>query len=84
MTMPVSDAGLNYKGQFDIGAQERMKTGIGDVSAWRIRLSLYDDKNRPVGRNLALWISDDPRRLPVKLQAELAVGSFNLTLRQAQ
>ena len=84
MTMPVSDSGINYKGQFDIGAVERVKTGLGELSAWRIRLTLFDDKNRTVGRNMALWISDDARRLPVKLQAELTVGSFNLILRDAR
>ena len=84
MTMPVSDSGINYKGQFDIGALERVKTGLGELSAWRIRLTLFDDKNRTVGRNMALWISDDARRLPVKLQAELTVGSFNLILRDAR
>lgn len=84
MTMPVSDNGINYKGQFEIGAPERVKTGAGEVSAWRLRLSLFDDKNQPVGRNMAIWLSDDARRLPVKLQADLAVGSFNLVLRDAR
>ena|SRR6266508_1343959 len=84
MTMPVSDDGVNYKGQFEIGAAERVRTGIGDVSAWRVQVTLFDDKNRTVGRNMALWISDDTRRLPVKLQAELTVGSFNLVLREAR
>jgi hypothetical protein len=84
MTMPVSDDGINYKGQFEIGAVERVRTGIGELSAFRIKLMLGDDKNRAVGRNLAIWISDDARRLPVKLQAELTVGSFNLTLRDAR
>ena len=84
MTMPVSDDGINYKGQFEIGAVERVRTGIGELSAFRITLMLVDDKNRAVGRNLAIWISNDARRLPVKLQAELTVGSFNLTLRDAR
>jgi hypothetical protein len=84
MTMPVSDDGINYKGQFEIGAVERVTTGIGELSATRIKLMVFDDKNQAVGRNLALWISDDARRLPVKLQAELTVGSFNLILRDAR
>jgi len=84
MTMPVSDGGSNYKGQFEIGAPERVKTGLGELSAYRLKLSLVDDKNKPVGRNIALWLSDDPRRLPVKLQADAPVGSFNLTLREAR
>jgi len=28
-----------------------------------------------------LWLSDDARRLPVRLEAELAVGRFVLLLR---
>lgn len=84
MTMPVSDDGINYKSQFEIGASERVRTGLGDLSAARIKLTLFDDKNKQVGRNLALWISDDARKLPVKMQAELTVGSFNLTLRDAR
>jgi len=84
MTMPVSDGGTNYKGQFDISGPERVRTGLGDVSAFKLRLALADDKSKPVGRNIAMWISDDARRLPLKVQAELAVGSFNLTLREAK
>jgi hypothetical protein len=30
-----------------------------------------------------LWISTDARHLPVKLRVDLAVGSINLTLRDA-
>lgn len=84
MTMPVSDDGINYKAQFDVGPAERVKTPMGERNAWRVKLTLFDDKNRPVGRNLGIWLSDDPRRLPVKMQADLPVGSFNLLLRDAR
>jgi hypothetical protein len=82
MTMPVSDNGINYRVQFDVGPAERVKTPMSEISAWRVTLSVSDDKNRPVGRNVAIWMSDDARRLPVKLRADLTVGSFNLLLRQ--
>jgi hypothetical protein len=84
MTMPVTDNGINYKVQFDVGALERVKTPMGQQSAWRVKLSVFDDKNKSVGRNVAIWMSDDARRLPVKLQADLPVGSFNLTLREVR
>jgi hypothetical protein len=84
MTMPVSDNGLNYKVQFDVGALERVRAPIGEQSALKVKLSVFDDKNKPVGRNVAIWMSDDARRLPVKLQADLPVGSFNLLLREAR
>ena len=84
MTMPVSDNGINYTVRFDVGMPERVKTPMGEQSASRIRLSVFDDKNRPVGRNVAIWLSEDARRLPLKLQADLPVGSFNLLLRDVK
>jgi hypothetical protein len=79
-SMPICDAGETYKVQIIIGGVETVKTGLGDVRAWKITPVL------PAGsaggaKRLSLWLSDDARRLPVRLQAQLAVGSFDLTLR---
>jgi hypothetical protein len=84
MTMPVSDDGINYLATFDVQASERVKAPFGETVASRVRVSVVDDKKRPVGKNVALWISEDPRHLPVKLQADLPVGSFVLLLRDAR
>lgn len=84
MTMPVSDNGANYKVQVDVGALERVPTGLGDMSAWKVKPSVFNAQGQPQGRNTAIWISEDPRRLPVKFQAELPVGTFNLVLREAK
>jgi hypothetical protein len=84
MTMPVSDDGQNYRLAIDVGALERVKTPVGEVSAWRVKPALTGGNGETVGRNLAVWISNDARRYPVKVQAELAVGSFNLALREAR
>jgi hypothetical protein len=84
MTMPVSDNGINYKVQFEVGALERVKTPMGEPSALRVKLNVLDDKNQPVGRNITVWVADDARRLLVKLQADLPVGNFVLLLREAR
>jgi hypothetical protein len=84
VTMSVCDNGGNMTAQFDTGALERVKTRLGEQNAWRVRLSLIDAKGQPVGRNTAIWIADDQRRLPLKLQADLAVGSFVLVLRDVR
>ena len=84
MTMPVSDNGANYKVQVDVGALERIRTGIGDMNAWKVTPSVFNAQGQPQGRNTVLWISEDPRRLPVKFQAVLPVGTFNLTLREVK
>lgn len=39
---------------------------------------------KPVGRGMALWISDDTERLPLRLQTELAVESLNVVVREAK
>jgi hypothetical protein len=84
MTMPVSDSGRNYKVQLTIGNRELVRTGIGNVNAWRVTPVVTNDRGQVEGRKMTIWISDDARKLPVKMEAELAVGTFNLTLRQAQ
>ena len=84
MTMPVTDSGINYMVQFDVGAVERVRTPMGEQSALKVRLIIFGDRNQPVGRNVAIWMSEDARHLPVKLQVDLPVGSFNLLLREAK
>jgi hypothetical protein len=84
ITMPVCDNGSTYKLLIDVRAAERVRTGLGDGSALRLNLTLFDAHDTPVGRNTAMWLSDDARRLPVKLQTELPVGSFSLILRDVR
>ena len=84
MTMPVTDNGANYKVQVDVAPSERVKTPFADANAWKLNVGIFDTSGKPQGRNVAIWISDDLRRLPVKLQVELPVGSFNLSLREVR
>jgi hypothetical protein len=81
-SMPICDAGEVYTAQITVGGVETVKSGIGDVRAWKITPVV------PAGKaggatSLSLWLSDDPRRLPVRMQAKLAVGSFDLTLKSS-
>jgi uncharacterized protein DUF3108 len=80
--MPVSDNGNVYKVQMQVGASEPVKTPLGTINALKIvPVITGPDKDSP--RGLALWISDDPRRLPLKMEAQLLVGKFIITLRKA-
>jgi hypothetical protein len=79
--MPVSDNGNVYRVQMQVGAIEPVKTGLGVINGLKITPVISGpDKSSP--RGLALWISDDPRRLPLKMEAQLMVGKFTVTLRQ--
>lgn len=83
-TMPVSDSGRTYKVQATVAGHEPVRAAGQTFNAWRITLAVSDEKGKSAGRSMAMWISDDEKKLPVKLQAELAVGSFQLTLREAR
>lgn len=84
MTMPVSDSGKNYRVQISVGAPEPVQTGLGSLRAWRITPVILDPAGKPEGRGMAIWLSEDARRLPVKMEGQLTVGKFVITLRDAK
>lgn len=82
--MPVCISDTVYYMSATVGAREDVKTGIGTQPALRITPVMTDATGKPVGRKLSLWLSDDARKVPLRLQADLAVGSFDLVLREAK
>jgi hypothetical protein len=80
--MPVTDNGKVYKVLMQVGAVEPVQTGIGTINGLKITPVITGpDKDSPKG--LALWVSDDARRLPLKMEAQLLVGKFVITLSKA-
>ena len=84
ITLPVTDDGMMYSVQADVRAVEQVRVPLGTIDAWRLDVSIADAQGQPAASNAAVWISNDARRLPVKLQAELPVGHFVLLLREAR
>ncbi|OFW06111.1 MAG: hypothetical protein A3H96_23870 [Acidobacteria bacterium RIFCSPLOWO2_02_FULL_67_36] len=82
-SVPICDAGETYTIDVAVASPEPVKTGLGEIRAWRITPTLPRDQTAGA-RRLTLWLSDDARRLPVRMQAQLAVGSFDLTLRSVK
>jgi hypothetical protein len=83
LAMPVAEDGELYSLKVTVGGKEQVATGVGAFRAWRVAPTLADAEGRELMRGIVLWISDDARRLPVRLEAELAVGRFVLVLRSA-
>jgi hypothetical protein len=81
--MPVTDAGDIYRVQMQIGNVEPVKTGLGTLNGMKIVPVVTMTKGTPP-RGLAIWLSDDARRLPLKIEAQLPVGKFTVTLRAAR
>jgi hypothetical protein len=84
ITLPVTDDGMMYSVQADVRAVEPVRVPLGTIDAWKLDVSIVDAQGQPAASNAAVWISNDARRLPVKLQAELPVGHFVLLLREAR
>ena len=84
VTIPVANEGMLYSVIFDVGAPEAVKVPLGSITAWNLGVTILDGAGQPAARNVRAWISTDARRLPIKLQADLPVGSFILALRTAQ
>ena len=78
--IPVLVNGHVYQVLMKVEAREHVRCGLGEVNAWRITPTLVDERDQQDGRDMVVWISDDARRLPVKLQGELPLGAFVLTL----
>lgn len=80
-SVPVADGGALYTIQMQVGGVVPVQVPAGQFSAWNLMVGITDAQNQPVWKNNEVWISNDARRLPVKLQAELPVGHFVLMLR---
>ena len=83
-SMQVIENGVTYAVRGEVGPLESVRGLTTAVPAWKVSLTATDEKNQAAGRNMAVWISTDPRRLPVRLQADLPVGNFNLVLRDVR
>lgn len=81
LTVPVADDGAMYTVDFEVSGPERVRVPFADTNAWNLRVAIADAQGKPVAGNARIWISTDARRAPLKLQADLAVGSFVLALK---
>jgi len=80
-TLPITNGGRVYTMQATVNGREQIAVPYGQVEAWSVDLTLTDDQGLPAAEDAGVWISDDERRLPLRLQANLPVGDFVLLLR---
>jgi hypothetical protein len=79
--IPMTDSGKTYTMRVKVFGQESVKTGVGTLPAWKLSLTVTDAAGKAAeDGSMTLWISDDPRKLPLKITAGLSVGSVQLTL----
>ena len=78
--IPVIDSGKAYTMRVRVGGIESVKSGLGTLQALKLSMTMIDAAGKPEGSGFSIWLSDDARRLPLKISAGLAVGTVHLTL----
>ena len=78
--IPVTDGGSVFYVRVLFGSPSPIKTGAGTFSAWQVRITLTDENGQAMGKKFTLWLSADRRRLPVRIDIGLPVGTFVVTL----
>jgi hypothetical protein len=80
VTFPVCHNGLRYTVAITTEGRETVKTDAVTAPAWRLNVKVTEEQSQWQSRDVYIWVSDDARRLPMKMKAELPVGSFVFVL----
>jgi len=70
----------NYKFKLRYLGKEVLKTKMGKVKCLKFRPFVQADRVFREEESLTVWVSDDDNRMPVKIRAEIVVGSIEADL----
>jgi hypothetical protein len=81
--VPVTDAGRVFTLSVAVLERKEIDTVLGRVNAIRIEPALFGDNAavRAKGK-LSIWVTEDDRRLPVRAQLKVDMGTFDIKLKQ--
>ena len=81
--VPLSDAGRVFRFSVAVVERKQFKTVLGTVNAVRVDPALFGENGLVRSRgSLSIWITDDSRRLPVKAQLKVDIGTFDIKLKR--
>ncbi len=70
----------NYKFKLRFLGKETIKTKMGKIRCLKFRPFVQADRIFKEEESLTVWVSDDDNRMPVKIKAEILVGSIEADL----
>lgn len=81
--VPVTDAGKVFTLSVAVVERKEIDTVLGRVHAIRIEPALFGDNAavRAKGK-LSIWVTEDNRRIPVRAQLKVDMGTFDIKLKQ--
>lgn len=82
ITLPVCDSGRLYTLEVGVARGETLDTPAGRFETWRLTPVSRRSSGEAEQARLSMWLSTDQRRVPVRFDVELAVGRFEIVLRE--
>jgi hypothetical protein len=81
----VSDSGLVYKVPFTVTKRERLNTVLGKINCWRVEPHIFGP-GRLIEQEgkMTIWMTDDPRHIPVKAEVSTEFGKVTIKLEAYQ
>jgi len=81
--VPLSDSGKVFRFAVAVVERKQLNTVLGRVNAVRIDPALFGENGLVRSRgSLSIWITEDSRRLPVKAQLKVDIGTFDIKLKR--
>jgi len=81
--VPVTDAGKVFRLEVAAKEEKEIDTVLGKVKTVRIEPALFGDSALVRARGqLSIWITKDDRRLPVRAQVKVELGTFDIKLKR--
>ena len=77
-TFDVFSGGNRYVFSFEVMGRERLSTGLGAFDVLKIQPSviwLSEGSFRNQATELTVWVTDDPRHLPLRIESTVFIGS---------
>jgi len=78
--VPLNDGAKTYEVTVEVQAHEPIQAPLGLRNAFRVEPKVFGGLYKRKGRML-IWFSDDEQRLPLRIQASLAIGTLTGTLK---
>ncbi|MFN7949060.1 MAG: DUF3108 domain-containing protein [Blastocatellia bacterium] len=81
LRFPVNDDGQQYEFEILVGKTEKLKTDLGKFKTIRIEPKLFG-QGKFISRpgEMTMWLTDDDRRIPVKVVAKTSTGTVTASL----
>jgi hypothetical protein len=81
--LPISDSGRVFRIPVRVVEKKRVKTVLGKVMAVHLEPELFGERGMVNTKGqFSLWLTDDPRHLPVSAQLKGEWGTFDITLKK--